>query len=374
MNILWFTWRDITHPLAGGAEAQSSAHCKYLAAHGHTVTVLTSRYAGAKQISLLDGYKIIRVGNRYTVYVAAAIYYLRHLRSWPKIIIEEVNTVPFLTQWYTHPKKRFLYIYQLSRQIWFHEIFFPINIIGYLVEPIYLWIMRKNYVFTESQSTKEDLLRFGFKNDRIHIIPIGISQEKKLTSDKVIGSQTKYKKPTILSFGAVRSMKRTLDQVRAFEIAKQSIPKLQMTICGDTPWQYGKIVLRYIKNSPYTNDIQYLGRVDKKTKIDVMNHSHLILVTSVKEGWGMIVTEAGLHGTPAIVYDVDGLRDTVIDSKTGIIVKSNTPRALSKKIVNTLADKAKYNQLRQNAIRHSKKFTYNKASKKLLSFISHPSS
>ena len=56
--------------------------------------------------------------------------------------------------------------------------------------------------------------------------------------------------------------------------------------------------------------------------------------TSVKEGWGLIVTEAGSQGTPAIVYDVDGLRDIVVESETGVIFNSkNKPEELAKKII-----------------------------------------
>jgi len=43
-------------------------------------------------------------------------------------------------------------------------------------------------------------------------------------------------------------------------------------------------------------------------------------MTSVREGWGLVVTEANACGTPAIVYDVPGLRDAVIHERTGLVV------------------------------------------------------
>src|SRR5262249_691404 len=54
------------------------------------------------------------------------------------------------------------------------------------------------------------------------------------------------------------------------------------------------------------------------------------LLPSVKEGWGMVVTEAAACGTPAIVSNVTGLRDSVRDGKTGIILSANpTPEELA---------------------------------------------
>lgn len=37
MNILWFTWKDINHPLAGGAERVNEELAKRLAGGGHRV-------------------------------------------------------------------------------------------------------------------------------------------------------------------------------------------------------------------------------------------------------------------------------------------------------------------------------------------------
>jgi len=42
--------------------------------------------------------------------------------------------------------------------------------------------------------------------------------------------------------------------------------------------------------------------------IGLLQKSHVLAVTSVKEGWGLVVTEANPQGTPAVVYNVDGLR------------------------------------------------------------------
>jgi glycosyltransferase involved in cell wall biosynthesis len=371
MNILWFTWKDRTNPAAGGAEAQSGEHCRRLAAEGHNVTIITSSYPGARSYDRIDGYHVIRRGNKYTVFIWAVWNYFFHIKNKRDIdiIIEEINTVPFMTQWYATSKKRFLYIYQLSRQIWFHEIFFPINILGYLLEPLYLFFLNNNRVCTESESTKRDLMRFGFSKKLIHIVPIGIDQEKNLQTNRHTDSFTKYRIPTILSFGMVRSMKQTLAQVKAFEIVKKSIPNVRLIICGNATTDYGKRVLTHIQSSPVARDITHLGWVSESKKQEIMRKSHMILVTSVKEGWGMIVTEAARYQTPAVVYNVDGLRDSVVPNKTGIICKTNTPDALAHEIVALLQDEKKLVLLGKNAATHARKFTYNKAYRTFLSII-----
>ncbi len=49
MNILWLTWKDYTHPLAGGAEVVLRELSRRLVADGHKVTFLTARHAGSAQ-------------------------------------------------------------------------------------------------------------------------------------------------------------------------------------------------------------------------------------------------------------------------------------------------------------------------------------
>lgn len=346
------TWKDLKHPQAGGAEMINEEIAKRLVRDGHQVTLLVGGFAGGEAEEMCNGYKIIRLGNRYTVYWHAYRYYKNCLKGWADLVIDEMNTIPFFCKYYVQ-ERNILFAYQLCREIWFYQMPFPLSFIGYMLEPFYLRSLRDRSVITESESTKQDMLRYGFSSDRISVIPIGIAAKPVKELEEVI----KFSQPTVLSLGAIRAMKRTLDQISAFEIAKEHIPALQLKIAGSVSDNYGKRVLQRIAESDYAGDINYLGRVDESQKTELMRKSHFILVTSVKEGWGLIVTEANGQGTPAIVYDVDGLRDSVKPLETGLICKNNTPQGLADTIVEGLCDSQKYVRLRTNAWRCSHSFT-----------------
>lgn len=364
MKILWFTWKDITHPEAGGAEFLGDTIASELVKDGHEVIILTMKYPGSSQEELHKGYKIIRVGNRYTVYWEAFRYYQKNLRGWADKIIEEINTIPFMTQWYTK-EKRTLLIYQLCREIWFYQLIFPLSLIGYLVEPIYLWFLRNNKVLTESNSTKVDLMKYGFSASNISIFPIFTD----MIPIKSLKDKKNYDRFTVLSLGAIRSMKRTLDQVKAYELAKAEIPELQMKIAGKSIGKYGQKVLEYIESSRYNKDIEYLGRVTREQKIELMHKSHIILVTSVKEGWGLIVTEAASQGTPAIVYDVDGLRDSVRNKE--FIVNPNQ-KSLSDQIMKYFNNQLNHTEYQEKLLNESSNYSNKRSYEafKKVSFLS----
>jgi len=355
MNLLWFTWKDIKNPYAGGAEVVNDELATRLAKEGHEVVFLTRSFAKAEKEEMINGYKVIRVGNYRTVYFEAYKYYKKNLKGWADLVIEEVNTVPFFCNLYVK-EKSILFFHQLCREIWFYEMNIIKGLIGYVAETFYLFLLGNRDVITVSESTKKDLNRFGFRRDKIKIISEGTHLDP-ITDLNI----EKFEKPTILSLGALRSMKRADQIIAAFEIAKNKISDLQLIIAGDTTGNFAKKIIGMIAASKHKDSIQCLGKISGEKKIELMQKSHLIAVTSVKEGWGLVVTEANSQGTPAVVYDVDGLRDSVRNGETGIICEKNNPENLSQKIVKILEDKVEYERLRQNAWNWSKEITFEKS-------------
>lgn len=361
MNILWLAWKDQGHPTRGGAEVVLHELIDRQLAEGHNVTLLTAKYPGVKRKEQLpNGLQIIRIGsNRILHSVQALAYYLCFLRGRFGLIIETVNTAPYFSLLFRGRAKGLAFYHQLARKVWFFEAKPPLSYIGFfLIEPASTWLLSRarTPLVTVSESTKQDLSHFGWSTNRTHIISEGICFEPIKTLSEV----KKFDNPTVLSLGAFRGMKRTLDQIHAFEIAKQTIPNLQMKIAGDTTGKYGEQVLTAINKSSCRKDIEVLGRVDEQQKKQLMQKSHVITVTSVKEGWGLIVTEAASQGTPAIVYDTDGLRDSVRHHETGLVV-SPGPERLAAATVFSLRDKQRYHSMRLAAWKWSKRITFDKS-------------
>jgi glycosyltransferase involved in cell wall biosynthesis len=164
-------------------------------------------------------------------------------------------------------------------------------------------------------------------------------------------------------------MKRTGHIVKAFEIAKERLPDLELVLAGNVSGGYGANVLSHIKNSHYASSMKYAGKVSKEEKIELMQRSQLIAAASVKEGWGLTVTEAASQGTPAVVYNVDGLRDSVRNGKTGIVCEANTPENMAENIVKLLSDCAMYERLRRAGWEWSKEIDFEKSYKDFIGAI-----
>jgi glycosyltransferase involved in cell wall biosynthesis len=80
-------------------------------------------------------------------------------------------------------------------------------------------------------------------------------------------------------------------------------------------------------------------------------------MASAREGWGLVVTECNACGTPAVVYDVPGLRDSVRHMETGLVVRSS-PHSMADGMLRLTRDPELFERLRLEAQSWSRTFTY----------------
>ena len=79
-----------------------------------------------------------------------------------------------------------------------------------------------------------------------------------------------------------------------------------------------------------------------------------------REGWGLNVIEANALGVPCVAYDVHGLRNSVKDGETGLLVSSGDVRGLGGALVRVLGDEELRLRLSGNALEYSRGFSWDK--------------
>ena len=317
---LFLNWKDINHPQAGGAETITWAILKGLVNDGNQVTLLTAQYPDSMPIEKLDGIEIHRVGGRLTHYIQAPLYFNQHLKNLSfDVLIEQVNTLPYLSGlWNTGIPNRQLFYHQLAREVWFCEMFWPLNLIGFCIEPLYTWLQSiiTPRVITVSESSSQDLIRFGFRSSNIRII------SETVESTPLLDYNPKLKNPefTLLFHSSLRSMKRPSEAIKAFGqfYHRHNLGQLWVSGGGDSSdLQELAIDLNIFEQ------VKFYGKTTETQKTELMQQATALISTSIKEGWGLVVSEAGSQATPSICYNVDGLRDSCV-FHGGLISEPNT--------------------------------------------------
>lgn len=296
MRILILNWKDLSHPKAGGAEVYTEQVARHWVRAGHEVTLFCASVAGRPADEPVEGVRVVRRGGRLGVYRAARRWYAAHGRGRFDVVIDEVNTRPFLTpRWLTDTPVVAL-IHQVCKEIWSYEMPWPVAVVGrYWLEPRWLRVYRDVPTLTVSQSSLESLQRYGLRN--LTVVPEGVDE---LSRPDV----PKEERPTVLFVGRLAGNKRPGDALKAFRLLHQQMPQAQMWVVGEGPERARLETWR-------VPDVTFFGRVSEDRKHDLMARAHALVVTSVREGWGLVVDEAAAMGTPTVAYDVPGLRDAV---------------------------------------------------------------
>jgi glycosyltransferase involved in cell wall biosynthesis len=107
-----------------------------------------------------------------------------------------------------------------------------------------------------------------------------------------------------------------------------------------------------------TNHVTFWGHIDDATKELPLARAHDLVMTSLRERWGLAATEANAVGTPAVVYDAPGLHDSTLDRQTGLVCKQNTPWALARAILSLYQNRAPYARLRHQTWTAAKQLSW----------------
>ena len=359
MRILFLSWRDPENPKAGGAELFTHEVASRLVAGGDSVEWFTAGFPGSAPEAELAGVRVVRGGRQWSVHLAATRRYRGRLRGSFDAVVDEVNTIPFFTPlWAGIP--HLLLIFQLAREVWWHEAPFPLNAVGYAAEPLYLRAYRDTPALTISRSTADDLRRLGIRAP-VTILPIGLEPITVPTVGKAVPA-------TFLYVGRMAPSKRVDDIIRAFALYRERGGEGRLWLVGEGSGEYLASLRALAESVGLAAHVDFLGRLPADEKHDRMARATVLLMASVREGWGLSVAEANACGTPAVVYDVPGLRDAVRDGETGLVVAA-TPRAMADGMARLTDDTALHARLAAEAKRWSSTFSFQAAAEALRAAI-----
>lgn len=349
MRILWLSWRDIKNPTGGGAEKVAIEVASRLAQEGHKVTLFSSSFENSKSEQTIRKVRVIRRGNLLTCRFFASLFYLRNKNDFD-LIVDEINTIPFFTICYAR-KKSLVFIHQLARKYWFTQTAFPLGLLGYLLEPVFLRLYSNVPTITVSNSTKSDLLALGFKN--INVVREGLNLLPRM-GDK--------KREFVVFLGRLTKAKGPQDAINAFAIIKKSFPTFRLLVAGRGNKKYLKGLYKLTKELGLEKSVDFLGFITEKEKVGLLSKSKLALIPSIREGWGLVATEASAYGCVPVGYDVAGLRDSICQNYTGILTQPDYLH-LAKSSIYLLGNEKKLKTLSINGYKDGKKYSWEKSFK-----------
>jgi|GEM_PF-1268041 glycosyltransferase involved in cell wall biosynthesis len=113
-----------------------------------------------------------------------------------------------------------------------------------------------------------------------------------------------------------------------YGLKKSSIPAI-LWVCS----QGGPLQQRIIDLSrEYPESVKYFGFIEHSELVNIYSKAHIVIVPSKREQFPFVPIEAQACGTPVIASDIEGLRQCVVEGRTGLLVYPRNPEEFVRKI------------------------------------------
>ena len=296
-RLLFVAWRELANPRAGGSEVLVDHLAAGMHARGDRVSLLCGGPAAERP------YRVIHGGGTYSQFLRAPLTYWRGLRD-NDLVVEVCNGMPFLTPaWCGQPQ--ICLVNHLHTDLWRMMFSRPVAAVGQLLESRLMpWAHRDNLFLTVSNSTADALREIGVADGRIRQICNGVVHPDP--------PAPRSAEPMFLALGRLAEYKRIDVLLRLWERVRHVVGGT-LVIAGDGP---DRARLEALAGP----DVIFTGRVSEQEKHRLLCAAWMLLHPALVEGWGIVIAEAAIRGTPAIGFDVPGLRDSVQPGRTGVLV------------------------------------------------------
>lgn len=328
LRILHFGFEDPLMPGAGGGSVRTHEINKRIAAHGHSVTVLTTKYPDCAA-RWQDGVVYLPVGfGPGKTRLGRLLGYCFRLpwESWKRrasvdLVVEDFFA-PFSTMaaplWSGKPTIGMVQWLHARKK--FHEYKLPFHWIEWA------GVRRHRRLIAVSHGTRDQLMQLN-PAAIVDVIGNGIDM-RALDVPMQPGID-------VVCIGRLEFIGKGIDIL--LEAWAQASKKVDgnLVIAGTGP-DYQKV--RYaIAASDLGNRVRMVGWISGPEKFELLAAARLVVVPSRAETFGLVALEALAAGTPVIAFDIPCLREVVPDG-CGWLVPAFDAKRLADEIIKRYED------------------------------------
>ncbi|MEJ7584540.1 MAG: glycosyltransferase family 4 protein [Acidimicrobiales bacterium] len=202
-------------------------------------------------------------------------------------------------------------------------------------------------MITLSPSSKAEMLELGFHDDLVDVVPPGVDPRFSPAGQRDAD-------PTVLAVGRLEPVKRLDRLIRAVAEARRHVPTLRLTVVGSGHLRADLEAL--VDDLGAGEAVTFAGHVADDELLRLYRRSWMVASSSVREGWGMTLTEAAACATPAVATRIAGHVDAVDHGVSGLLATDE--HELAEHIATVAGDPVVRDRLGAGALAHAGRFTW----------------
>jgi glycosyltransferase involved in cell wall biosynthesis len=172
-------------------------------------------------------------------------------------------------------------------------------------------------------------------------------------------------KPLFAYVGRLKRYKGVDLILQAF--ATLGIPGARLEIAG--AGDYREHLEALSESLGIADRVRFLGFISAEEKRDLLRRSWASVFASPKEGWGLTNIETAACGTPVIASDSPGLRESLIDGETGVLVPHGDTVALARAMRQIAESPQRVEKLGSAGRRFAERFTWDQSADQTISHL-----
>ena len=296
MRIHFNAWRDLGNPRAGGSEILVDRLAQGLHDRGHQVSLLCGGPTAEHD------YRSEDAGSTFGQYFRTPAI-MRKRYADVDLVVDVSNGMSNFTPLFWSGPTLCL-VHHVHTQQWGEHFPAPVAAFGRLLESQAMpRVYSQGHFAAMSPSTAQDLAALGIDPDCIRVLPDPIP------APTITGERSS--EPLFVAVGRLAAHKRIDLLLDMWDQVRDQVGG-RLLIVGTGPERERLEALA----GP---GVEFVGAVDELEKHRLFAAAWALLHPAAREGWGMVITEAGHHATPSIGFDVPGVRDAIRDTSTGLL-------------------------------------------------------
>jgi glycosyltransferase involved in cell wall biosynthesis len=215
---------------------------------------------------------------------------------------------------------------------------------------------RQARIVTLSESSRAEII------DILGLAPARISVSAPGVDARFSPGGERSPSPLVVAVGRLVPVKRFDLLLRSLASVRERVPGLRAVIIGEG---YARPQLEQLRAELGAESwIELPGRVEDDELVEWYRRAWVVASSSLREGWGMTLTEAAACGTPAVATAIAGHTDAVLDGQSGLLVDSTDDMAGA--LARVLTDEVLRNRLSRGALSRARWFTWGATARRSL--------
>lgn len=345
-HVVFFNWRDTANPEGGGSERYIETMARGLVEHGARVTIFCAAHEAAPADEVADGVRYVRRGNHLEVYLLGVWNLLRRRFGKVDLIVDVQNGLPFFTRVATR-RPVVVLVHHVHREQW--PVVFPglLGRVGWWIERrLAPMLYRRSQYVAVSRATRAELVELGVHKRRIAIVHNGTSAPPPVAVER-------SPVPALVVVGRLVPHKQIEHAIDVVVALRAEHPEVHLSIVGGGWWDDD--LRKYVAEAGAADLVTFEGHVTEERKHEILARSWLMLLPSIKEGWGLVIGEAGSHRVPTVAYtSAGGTTESIKHDRSGVLVSDQ--EELTSVVRELLEDTDRRLRLGQGAHEMSREF------------------